>query len=990
MSFRLKLILGVALIEALLLALLMVGVVGHFREFGQQLLEDYARVKAQDAALQVKQALGEGDAPRLAALADSLLGDPDLAYVRILDPAGQLLAMAGQPSPAQAPRSGASGVVAMAVDVPGPNRPLGRVEVGVGTARAERAFALLEGRIWMVMAVGMGLVAAFSLGLGLYLSRRLKGLEEGARRLGQGELGFQVEVRGRDELAAVAESFNAMSRQMLRDSQMQADFQHLLQSREGDERRKLEARLEERSAALVEAGLEFRRLMENLPAYVIRYDRDGRAIYVSPRFDEVIQAGGASLVGKRPAEMAVGAGADLARFQAALERVLGTAASEEVELEVEERTGRRLHQVRLVAERDAEGRIQGALAVGLDITERRHGEARLALLSFAMDRVTEAAMIIDEQAHIRYANKGASAMLGIPAEDLGTLTMADLRQRFDPAEWARHWAELREKGSLVYETLNRHRDGRVFPVEVNANYFEVEGVGYDLALGRDVTQRKRLEEAQVAALAEAERLASAKSDFLANMSHELRTPLHVMLGMAQLGLRTSREEQSRGRFATIQDTGQLMLALVDDILDFSKIEAGKLAVERDHLSLGPALDRAVELTAPRARAKGLRFRVREAPDLPEGFQGDGLRLVQVLINLLSNAVKFTEAGEVILEVEREAGALRFTVTDTGIGMDPARLGRLFIPFEQGDGSTTRRYGGTGLGLAISKRLMDLMGGDIEARGEPGRGMRFRVRLPVSGMGTRAAPTTQARVRLSASLDDMNELLVELRRWGMDAATLPAAEALAVADALVILAPADLRGLDAVPPRPAAGGRLALLADPVGGEPAGAVWLDQVAVLDWPLRARHVFALARDAGALRAAPASSSRKGRLEGVRILVAEDDAMNRVILEELLALEGARVESVGNGRLLLERFQGGPGDFDIIIADVQMPEMDGNEAARRITAQDPDMPIIGLTARVMADEQARCLASGMVAHVGKPAQMDQLIGVIRENLPLGRARPA
>ena len=150
------------------------------------------------------------------------------------------------------------------------------------------------------------------------------------------------------------------------------------------------------------------------------------------------------------------------------------------------------------------------------------------------------------------------------------------------------------------------------------------------------------------------------------------------------------------------------------------------------------------------------------------------------------------------------------------------------------------------------------------------------------------------------------------------------------------------------------------------------------------------ALARDAGALRAAPAGSTRKGRLEGVRILVAEDDAMNRVILEELLALEGARVESVGNGRLLLERFQGGPGDFDIIIADVQMPEMDGNEAARRITAQDPDMPIIGLTARVMADEQARCLASGMVAHVGKPAQMDQLIGVIRENLPLGRARPA
>jgi signal transduction histidine kinase/DNA-binding response OmpR family regulator len=403
---------------------------------------------------------------------------------------------------------------------------------------------------------------------------------------------------------------------------------------------------------------------------------------------------------------------------------------------------------------------------------------------------------------------------------------------------------------------------------------------------RNVTQRHMLEEARELNRQEAERLARVKSEFLANMSHEIRTPLNGILGMAQVGY---RESEGRGKslqaFSRIIESGKLLLRIINDILDFSKIEAGKLGLESVPVELHRVLHHACEVVDGRARAKGISLSSRLASDLPETCLGDPLRLEQVLLNLLSNAVKFTERGGVVVEASLDGGSLVFAVSDTGIGMAEAQLARLFTPFEQADGSTTRRFGGTGLGLAIVKRLVDLMDGTISVDSEPGQGSRFEVRMPyVAAARPRAAP----------------------QRPGV------------------------------------------LPAIPAGGP-------------------------------------------RLAGLRLLVAEDAEINQLVLQELLTAEGAEVVTVGDGRQALERVADqGLAAFDLVLMDIQMPVMDGYEATRRLRELAPSLPVIGQTAHALAEERMRCLESGMVDHVAKPIDVEDLVVVVLRHAPTGERRQA
>ena len=232
------------------------------------------------------------------------------------------------------------------------------------------------------------------------------------------------------------------------------------------------------------------------------------------------------------------------------------------------------------------------------------------------------------------------------------------------------------------------------------------------------------------ARAEAERLASIKSDFLANMSHEIRTPLHGVLGMAHIGLRTSDEDsKARDSFAKIINSGTLLLGIINDILDLSKMEAGMLKIESMPVEIGPIISESLDLVNERATGKGISLEYEKTGELPERFLGDPLRLRQILLNLLSNAIKFTESGVVSLKVGHESGQLLIRVDDTGIGITTSQIGNIFNPFEQGDNSTTRKFGGTGLGLAITERLVKQMGGSIEVESSPGSGSSFEIRLP---------------------------------------------------------------------------------------------------------------------------------------------------------------------------------------------------------------------------------------------------------------------
>lgn len=400
---------------------------------------------------------------------------------------------------------------------------------------------------------------------------------------------------------------------------------------------------------------------------------------------------------------------------------------------------------------------------------------------------------------------------------------------------------------------------------------------------RDITERVASEAALIAARDEADRARreadaanAAKTEFLSNMSHEIRTPLNAVLGLAQVGQREVAGMPVQRLFDQMLDSGQHLLGIINNVLDFSKIEAGKLLVEKESVSLQPLCERALGLCAARAAEKGLALRLEQGADLPDAFMADFLRLSQVLSNLLDNAIKFTEQGEVVLSVHCLGDRLCFRVRDTGIGMSDEQMARVFLPFEQADGSTTRRFGGTGLGLVICRRLVELMDGTIRVESRPGGGSLFEVLVPL--VATKASPA--------------------------DTSPQPV-------------------------PAPASG-RL-------------------------PDR-------------------------RLDGMRILVAEDNPVNQMVLRELLEHEGAHLVCVDDGQQALDSMaRVGDLAFDIVLTDIQMPRMDGHQLAQRLRERHPGLPVVGLTAHAFAEERQRCFASGMVEHVTKPVELHSLVQVLR-----------
>ncbi len=483
---------------------------------------------------------------------------------------------------------------------------------------------------------------------------------------------------------------------------------------------------------------------------------------------------------------------------------------------------------------------------------------------------------VGEDQHILEVNDAYVRRSGYSREELLGMTISDVNCALTKAEIGNTLTALTQCGALRFETCHRAKDGSEWPVEVSVSYWKERRLVF--AFLRDITERKAMEATQERARREAEDLARAKSEFLANMSHEIRTPLNGVLGLAQVGFRGNEGRKAQHTFGRILESGRLLLGVVNDILDFSKIEAGRMEVERVPVNLHGLLRQALALHGERASAKGIALTLEKAPHFPTACLGDPLRLAQVLGNLLSNAVKFTESGQVILRaaLEPEDGreTLVFRVTDTGIGMDPNQIGRLFTPFEQADGSTTRRFGGTGLGLAISRSMAQLMGGEIRVHSQIGQGSRFELRLPFQA--------------------------------------------------------------------------------PAAGEMA--------------------------AGKMATGKNAAHPKGTsLAGLTLLAAEDNDVNRLVLEEMLATEGARLDLVENGRLAVERVLAvGPDYYDLILMDVQMPEMDGMEATRRIRELAPRLPIIGQTAHALPEERERCLEAGMVDHVAKPLEQDELIAAI------------
>jgi PAS domain S-box-containing protein len=553
----------------------------------------------------------------------------------------------------------------------------------------------------------------------------------------------------------------------------------------------------------------------------------------------------------------------------------------------------------------------------------------------------------------------------------------------------------------------------------------------------DVTALKEVQGELEVARDRAEAADRAKGDFLANMSHEIRTPMNAIIGLAHLVLKTDLSSRQRDQIRKLEAASRSLLGILNDILDFSKIEAGKLDMETVPFHLQEVLGNVVDLFAARAQEKGLEFLVRVDPRTPVRLMGDPLRLGQVLTNLVSNAVKFTDEGEVVIRVEPvragdDVANLRFSVRDTGIGLSPEQSAGLFQAFSQGDSSTTRRFGGTGLGLAICRRLVEMMEGQIGVESLEGEGSTFHFtatfgRASAETAGTEGLAEVRGRRALVADDNESARLILEelLGSLGLEVETVATGEqALQEARAAAGRGePYDVAFLDwRMPGMDGFDVAARLRTGPAGGEPPATILVTAHGrddVLDMPdrnggdvravllkpvtssvlleaLLAALDVEVPEDVTIHREGRGSRRRRGRpesareVEGVRVLLVEDNEVNREVALGLLGEAGAIVETASHGGEALEWLEREPDGFEAVLMDVHMPEMDGYDATLAIR-RDPDLawiPIIAMTAGALEEDRVRCLEAGMDDHVAKPVDLEDLFGKLAQWIAAGRKR--
>ena len=701
-------------------------------------------------------------------------------------------------------------------------------------------------------------------------------------------------------------------------------------------------------------------------------------------------------------------------------------------------------QVIKAVKRNEQGEPVALVGLSIDITDDLRKEEQLRKLSLAVEQNPNSVVITDAGGMIEYVNQAFSDISGYLAHEVIGKRAGVLKSGQTPeATYFELWTALKTGRVWKGEFINRRKNGEIYTdFAIISPIRQEDGrITHYLSIQEDVSEKKQvgqeldryrhhLEElviertSQLVAAKEAAEVASrAKSAFLANMSHEIRTPMNAIVGLTYLLKRDSREPAQQDKLNKVADAAQHLLSIINDILDISKIEAGKLVLDKSDFDLDSVLHNVCTLVAERAQAKGLELVVDVVPNLLRGLYGDPTRLSQALLNYAGNAIKFTEHGSVVIrarvEEENEQGMLvRFEVQDTGIGIARQHQARLFQAFEQADATTTRKYGGTGLGLAINRRLAQMMGGEVGVASEPGKGSTFwftaRLGKPTHPIPHFTHENLQGcRALVVDDLPEARSVLAEmLRAQGLQVETAESGEAaIQAVRAADGGAPFDLVLIDWL--MPGMNGvetaeRLSVLSlrhrpslllvtahDEPSMQSASAALFS--AILVKPVTSSTLYdtlvkVMGEEEQQVKAGTSLHIEQevARLHGgAHVLLVEDNAINQEVALELLHSAGFITSLAANGKIAVRMVR--EHSYDLVLMDMQMPEMDGLQATREIRRLPgrASLPIVAMTANALDEDRQRCLEAGMNDHVAKPVDPETLYRTLMKWLPVKAARP-
>ena len=877
---------------------------------------------------------------------------------------------------------------------------------------------LLALQLVVLMVMGAMLAAFLSGLLSRHFSQPVEELAAASSALTEGRKAERIRIRGPLEIRRLGQVFNLMVQRLSEReadlAQRAADLKHLNEE--------LEEHVARRTAVLTA-------LFDTLPYPVFVKGVDTRFTACNQAYEKAFGIQREDFIGQRVLDLEYIPQAEREAFQAEDERIIASQGRTQREIDIRYADGT-LHRViyTITAFHLADGSPAGMLGVLFDVTERRQAEEKLREITDDLPgAVYQLIRRPDGSRHFIFISAGVERIFNVSQEraleDYASIMEAILEED-RPLVHADVEASAQSLGRRISSYRVKLPDGGIRWVRSESTpHLQDDGaIIWNGALS-DLTAEKEAE----AALAEAQRVAEsanrAKSEFLANMSHEIRTPMNAIIGMTHLAMGsqsagTQPTGRQRGYLEKIDGAARALLRIINDILDFSKIEAGKLAIETIGFQLADVMDNLASLLGGKAQEQNLELLFNVESDVPNTLRGDPLRLGQILLNLVGNALKFTSSGEVVvlarkLREDASSVTLQFEVRDTGIGMSPEQQARLFQPFEQADGSTTRKYGGTGLGLAISRRLVELMGGRIWVESKAGEGSTFffTAELEKQDNSDRVAPKLLAgdlagkRILVVDDNATAREILsTQLRSLRLHVETAASGDhaLMEIRSALerggpydVVLLDWKMPGLDGMETARqiqadeslelmpkiilvTAHGREDVLEAPDG------IHLD--GFLFKPVGLSTLFDTLMESFRLggkpwadgQSAPRSVTHYPNLAGMRLLLVEDNQINQEVASELLALSSATVDIAANGQLALEALERQA--YNLVLMDLQMPVMDGLEATRAIRKRGWDaLPVIAMTASVLSEDRSKCLVAGMNDFVAKPIEVEELFGVLR-----------